>query len=581
MEIGLCMSIRTKRNACLCEPINICVCRSFAHYDITVLHFTPNTFIVESIHYRSIPRGNLINTHNLDMPDVVNYNDDNNANYYHPPARANAGRNRNGMNHAEVVHTSPDKKDKIGQDLIKILKDSDTRKLISLLDGAPFVGCGTYNVFYKTMMPGVVMRTSLYDPRSLGSLATFLINEQLKGKKHFPHQPAVFKDKYNVHVDNAAITQGQRFLEMDPVRIKNNMSRFTNMLIKERICPHFVYMYSETDMPAFGKNIGMLGYNKDYRRYTNVSFHDMFTCSLHDAITTGRIDEFQLRTVLFQVLHGLMTLQHYLPGFRHNDLSLKNVLVSISEPKPGQASCYTIYDPSGKVQHVIMNDMGVHAAIADFDLCHAPVRFAHFANPGKWGIQIDASLENKTIENNGFHNSNARELLRNVFVPSFDVFQLLKNLFHCLGDMRVEKKPQFAKYGNVLSWLESMQLFNRPEFARARYTHVDIPFLRPINLINNAFIRPKGATQHSNCSNTWAFKELRYALYYTGHEADRQVYLNTIKGMNESRIKNMQIGNKLVLPNNPYYGFDPETVNPFTQAKGFFIEFFSTKKSLI
>lgn len=513
------------------------------------------------------------------MYNLINY-DNNDAHYQqnvrHENRRNNANKNRS--IHAEGIRKSLAEKEAIGKRLIRILKDSDTNELIRILDGAPFVGCGAYNVIYQTMIPGVVMRTSLYSPAILHSVSSFMIQPPKDGSSL---KPAKFTSRYRADVDANALAYGRKVLESDSVRIKNNMSHFTNMLVKQRICPHFVFMYAELDTPAFGKNIGMLRYNKDFRRYTNVSFHDRYTSSLEDAISTARIDGNQLRAVIFQVLHGLMVLQHYLPGFRHNDLSLKNVLVSITDPKPDKASCYTVYGPTGGLQKVMLPDVGVHAAITDFDLCHAPVRFVHFKNPKDWGIKTGATLENVAIENNErFQNKDAKELLRNAFVPSFDVFIFLKNIHFCLYQMRAKQDQDYFKFAQVMQWLESFMLFDAPEFARARYTHVDIPRLHPINVINMPFIRPSSDPRHAaRCSESWDIKELPYAIFFTGNENDREMLRESIKGMTKTQAEALGVPKLTVLPGDPYFRFGGQYSGvPFARVNGgFFVDFFAGK----
>jgi hypothetical protein len=187
---------------------------------------------------------------------------------------------------------------------------------------------------------------------------------------------------------------------VDPLTIKNNMGLLANCLIRNRVCPHFVYFMGDFDSAGFCDKVPKPKKDRPRGAHSdpssnNVSFHEMFDDNLYKAITKGRLTDAALSSVILQVVYAVSCLQMAVPGFRHNDLSCSNVLLSFHEPKDRDL-VYKWRDEEGRWRKVSSADCGVFAAVHDYDLSHADavIRECH-------GVR-DVSLVNRVIHSGGF-----------------------------------------------------------------------------------------------------------------------------------------------------------------------------------
>lgn len=173
-------------------------------------------------------------------------------------------------------------------------------------------------------------------------------------------------------------------------------------------------------------------------RVSHILCMEKFDASLRRALETGLVGtDDQLRALVFQVLYTVAALAAAIPGFRHNDLSTRNVLVK----RCPVAAEYTL--AAGRRYSL---DADVRACLADFDFCHAnscpPLHNARVLG-GKYGIRNDTN-------------------------PSYDT-----NLF--LFSLRQSLPP--AKFPQTRAWLAGL-----PIAALAR-TAAPIPDLEPLALL--------------------------------------------------------------------------------------------------
>lgn len=357
---------------------------------------------------------------------------------------------------------------------------------------AEYIGSGTYNDVFFLPMDGynTVMRLSYYNMDTLNNLQRIIRD---------------YKDKYGaIERDSDAykrmLAKGHGVPSGDPVRIKNNFSRFTNVLCSRGICPHFVYSYGNKDCKNVAKNPYIQarldkGQNPRNRRslsnrYNNLSFQEAFDMDLQKALymqhkrgadgTWKSTDRFggdsivesdeELKGILFQIIYGLAVLQHYLPGFRHNDLSLANVLLSTSvTPKSYSYSLYGRTYQLRNAKHFV--------AIHDFDLAHADAYIMHLDGEG-----ADFWLKNKMIQEAALNASKIPSvaLIRAEHNPTFDTNFFLKYIMSALERIRGRAGVPFP-FRKTLQWLDGLGL------DYDYYTAKVNPRLIPSNLLLDPF----------------------------------------------------------------------------------------------
>ena len=244
------------------------------------------------------------------------------------------------------------------------------------------------------------------------------------------------------------------------------------MLVERGVCPHFVYMYAERDVKCFAQSLrtqlkpermrNMLSF-----RYNNVSFHERFQGSLR--IKVRQLTELQLQCIMFQVFFTLAVLQQYIPRFRHNDLSLDNVLLNVYTPQPNSCIHYQV---NGADYYV--PDTGVFCAVTDFDLSHAPCMVQD-----RQGKQI--TLMNHLIAKDQFgnHEDEQARRINATDNPSFDTYYFLYRMADAL------RKPAAAHPGGahaaMLSKIRGLGVLK----DGVRYIDQGIPALTPARLLSN------------------------------------------------------------------------------------------------
>lgn len=333
---------------------------------------------------------------------------------------------------------------------------------LDMLDKPPrLIGAGSYNDVFVVRFQGhvMVMRLSYYSAYTLGRVQSII-------RQHLPY--------------DELINKSHRITALDPVTVKNNYSRFCNHLIDQNVCPHFVYMFGFRDVKCFASYVkdqvkpDRMRNNLAFR-YNNVSFHEKFHTSLR--LRLRQLSDLQLRVALFQVLYALAVLQHYVPSFRHNDLSLDNILITLT-PTPGQeqqAHTFTSYKlPLG--QEFWVPNVGVFTAVADFDLAHAPA-IATLPHNQRIGLQ------NQLITKEQFagHTDEQARNINGSHNPSFDSYYFLYRLKEALNGRKGQKQQPQQQPGGVAAWLEKQTNIG----GKVKYLGTTIPLLTPSLLLGN------------------------------------------------------------------------------------------------
>lgn len=346
------------------------------------------------------------------------------------------------------------------------------------------IASGTYNEVFKIQVPvgprgtDVIARLSFYSAASIRKMNRAI--EEYKRNGSVPESKLKLACK--------------RVRDHDPVQIKLSMSWISNFFITHDISPHFVYMYHDYDCKNFQQKTGQV-VSEDKCQYNNVSFHERFDTEVPDLskllIGDTPVSEDQLICILFQVIYTLATIQHYIPGFRHNDLSCQNILIKRLAP-PADKRMFYRYDLYGRTFYVPVSEATTFAAIYDFDLTHAS---AHIMELDRKHPEIN--LRNDVIESNRFAGNkqpDVRATFNAAYNPSFDMHFFLYTLAYFLQrsnkvtcNSATREFPRCRLYPNVQNWLVSLgvmpSLTANMAYKSPRYVGHIITHMIPVNLL--------------------------------------------------------------------------------------------------
>ena len=344
------------------------------------------------------------------------------------------------------------------QDRLDLLKCKDLP-----IQDLQSLGHGTYNDAFTIDLYGrrAVLRVSYYSPGTISAIDQMLRTEGL--------------DLQN------AKRRAWRLLSRDAVSIKNNFGKFTNFLIVQDICPHFAFNFGSKDCKKvfdrieskIPKTVSRV-LTEESKRYNNISLSELFDTDMWKTFTAikrgaQKFPESELRSVIFQTLYTLAALQHYIPGFRHNDISLANILVK-SLGNPG-TFVYDLYGSRYKLQNT-----SVFVAVHDFDIAHAEAHVIHMG-----GEDVRIPLCNSTIMYDTFRGSTdigVRRINR-AYNPSFDSNIFLYQVLSRLEDLQRTSRNTFV-YADTLRFLKSLNL-------KENYQAVPDPYLDPSRLLSHPY----------------------------------------------------------------------------------------------
>jgi hypothetical protein len=234
------------------------------------------------------------------------------------------------------------------------------------------LGHGRYSDVFEILdLPTKVLRLSYYDEGLLREVFKRLMAAEKMTKEKAPD----------------AVKRSHELLNIDPIRVENNMVQITNALIQKRVCPHYVRVYDSKDCLDFFKHVQkripdvrvheLQRHNTPLqRRYNHIKIMDRYSSNLTDFLKPRNgpsvLRDDVLAVIIFQVIYSTFALQTYVDAFRHNDLSINNVLIELDKAKfrstktPTQYIEYTVQTQYGEPKFCVP-DLGINVAIGDFD----------------------------------------------------------------------------------------------------------------------------------------------------------------------------------------------------------------------
>lgn len=339
------------------------------------------------------------------------------------------------------------------------------------------IASGTYNDVFSYDVPSkTVLRLSYYNKATIRKMEDMIKEKKATGGPDYSDRKSVAYKQLMVQARNVC--------SIDSVWIKIHFSDLTNFLVKQNVSPHFVYTLSSKDCKKALESIGpMLPADQLKKRmdpnascstrYNNLSFQEPFDMDVTDALRRARnpsdalrMTDDDLRSIVFQVLFTLAMVQHYVPIFRHNDLSTNNVLL---KEMPMNASEYT-YELYDMRFHLV--GPRFFAAMHDFDLAHADAYVMHMG-----GERAGFSLQNRTVMKRHFQ-GNGAEAISPDYNPSFDAYFFLSVL---LGQI----SSQAAAFPQTHAWL-SRELNVGAKYRYKYLSVVDAEFI-PGNLLRSNY----------------------------------------------------------------------------------------------
>ena len=351
------------------------------------------------------------------------------------------------------------------------------------------IASGTYNDVFMYMLPSsdkAVFRLSYYNKRTIQKMEQ-LIEEKKRtgGPEYADRKSSAYKE---------LMVQARNLCSLDSVWIKIHFSQLTNFFIKNNASPHFVYTYSSKDckkalqhvakaLPASQVDRRLEPNSSCHTRYNNISFQETFDMDITNALRKSKspqdpmkMTDDDLRQIVFQVLFTLAVFQHYVPMFRHNDLSTNNVLLK-SVPLNTNEYTYQLYDMRF---HLVGPKF--FAAIHDFDLSHADAYIMHMG-----GDRARFSLQNRIVMKSGFQ-GNGAEAIRPDYNPAFDAFFFLSVL-------RGQLQGREQLFPQTFAWLTRELNVDKYRFKYLK--NVD-PMYIPTNLLGsnyfNSLRHPQSST---------------------------------------------------------------------------------------
>ena len=230
------------------------------------------------------------------------------------------------------------------------------------------LGHGRYSDVFEILdLKTKVLRLSYYDERLLREVFKRLMAaEKMANKEMAPD----------------AVRRSHDLLNIDPIRVENNMALITNALIQKRVCAHYVRVYDSKDCLDFFKHVQnripdvrvheLQRHDAPLqRRYNHIKIMDRYSSNLTDFLKPRTIrDDNVLSVIIFQVIYATFALQTYIDTFRHNDLSINNVLIEVDRAKMQRGVThhveYTVPTQFGVIKFHVP-DLGINVAIGDFD----------------------------------------------------------------------------------------------------------------------------------------------------------------------------------------------------------------------
>jgi hypothetical protein len=342
------------------------------------------------------------------------------------------------------------------------------------------IASGTYNDVFSYDLPAsdkAVLRLSYYNKSTIQRMEDLIVEKKRTGGPEYSDRKSQAYKQLMVQARNVCST--------DSVWIKIHFSDLTNFLVKNNVSPHFVYTLSSKDCKKALEHISKAlpintlknrldAQSSCHTRYNNISFQEPFDMDVTRALKRARnpqdafrMTDDDLRSIVFQVLFTLATLQHYVPMFRHNDISTNNVLLK-RMPMNTNRFTYQLYD-----MRFQLVGPRLFAAIHDFDLAHADAYIMHMG-----GDRARFSLQNKVVMKRGFKgNATGAGAIAPDYDPSFDAYFFLRVL-------RGQISGQSAAYPQTHAWLKHELMVDKYPL---KYLQTVDPTFVPVNLLRSNY----------------------------------------------------------------------------------------------
>ena len=237
------------------------------------------------------------------------------------------------------------------------------KKMRSILSNIKDITCENFNsILYYSNKKGVI-RNGL---KLLGS-----------GSSGISYSTCLDKDcKNNLVFKFIKISKDYDYLNIKhPVNVEKTFIKYlSDKLLKTKICPHLILYYGDFDCKA-DKIFSI----KEFNQYDKDSWEkDISENLIYEQIKTLLIEETntdlfkllesenvtkkELLILLFQLFYTMVTVQYYLPNFRHNDLKTNNILISRFPKIEGSYYKYTIFGMDFYIPNI-----GIRLKLWDFD----------------------------------------------------------------------------------------------------------------------------------------------------------------------------------------------------------------------
>jgi hypothetical protein len=178
------------------------------------------------------------------------------------------------------------------------------------------------------------------------------------------------------------------------VNTEHTVNTILSKLVADKVTPHICMLYGETVlMEEKHKEIIEIFINR-YKKKDKDILLDMAKVLMMEWASLGDLSDYiqanfrkwtfeTWRALFFQMLAMLATIQEHYPSFRHNDLSLANILVqstrNVEDISGKESSGYYRYRINGKEYYV--PDIGFRILLTDFD-------YATIKDKGIWNEKI-------------------------------------------------------------------------------------------------------------------------------------------------------------------------------------------------
>jgi hypothetical protein len=220
---------------------------------------------------------------------------------------------------------------------------------------------GTFGFPFETILDNYKWFTKMmiYD---------FEIDESIIPKKHYDNLTESERSDFH------KLVISQKNISINTEHTINTI--LTNLFLK-KITPHICVIYGATELmePKHSELIKM--FVKRYKYKDRECLMDLCKVLMTEWADLGELSDYvesnrkiwsieTWRALFFQMLAMLALIQEHYPSFRHNDLSMSNILVQKTRKTDiGLAKGYYKYTINGKVYCI--PDVGFRVLLADFD----------------------------------------------------------------------------------------------------------------------------------------------------------------------------------------------------------------------